>query len=198
MPLSARVGARTTVDVVNRPNAARLLLGGNQSWRAPPHSHGDSFGGGAAVLLVETLEANARRETFLPLMRQNPEQVVWLLNPGMAHAFRYAFGALKQAIERSHRARAAPLPLIPTPSSHASLICVAVKLAGVVAEQLRGCGSVCPPAGGRLQGQADDGVDGPHGRAPGLRAGAPTPPIHLSTHPPTRAPLITFLPITSH
>lgn len=100
-PLRLRVGARTTVDVVNRPNAGRLLAG-NQTWRARPRGEPR-----AALLVVETLDANARRETFLPLLLRNPDKEVFLLNPAMAHAFRYAFGALKQAIERDPRHRGA-------------------------------------------------------------------------------------------
>ena len=96
-PYAHHVGQMTTFDVVNRPNAAALLSGA-QPWRRD----GGSEAPDAVLICCESLDANARREVFIPLMEANPQRRIWLLNPEIVHAFRFAYHSILQGVLRLH------------------------------------------------------------------------------------------------
>ncbi|KAK3277448.1 hypothetical protein CYMTET_14553, partial [Cymbomonas tetramitiformis] len=104
--LSTHVGRRTTFDFVNRPNANMLLTGGHR-WRAFP---GDAKPGKAGktakppiVVLCETIDRDARREQFLPLMQRNPGKDIYMINPQLIYTFRFVWHELRKVVERRHK-----------------------------------------------------------------------------------------------
>eukprot|EP00854_Cymbomonas_tetramitiformis_P001786 gene1786-2452_t len=55
------------------------------------------------VVLCETIDRDARREQFLPLMQRNPGKDIYMINPQLIYTFRFVWHELRKVVERRHK-----------------------------------------------------------------------------------------------